>query len=547
MASSEVQAETYRLWKRFSLPVEGGTRDSVAVKSGTGTNLVSAYTLMVKMIVTQLWALVVLAGMIYSMKMTGGRKAVGETKTNDNTNVEESSKKEEDQKDDDVSIGVISASIFISKSSAPTVLKLTVKYFIRAKRLRNRYFSLIWMAAAALFLSLGYSLPIIITRYLIIGHAAPVVPEAIYVPNDNVKDALAYQQFALKVPTALRALGDVRANTSEMVTVDPPNISRNTDGNQVIQMGYRYNITGLDLGLQYAPDLAYYVQGSCITDYSWFHNESIINITTTQKIISDLYYPWNNSSRNMTFTAYDAGPPYARFLLSSDFHSNNQSFGIIISSFNRASFTRGEDPWYLTSATTQLVPPVYVIKGGRPALSCWQQDVWSYHGHTTDSSGLDSIPGLNVPKAALGSAFGVPMIVKIGQWLDSKALQSTSNSLGLLLDAEKCSLQNDLTQLVFTSYLASKNVLSDSTTYGSEQPGISNLAKDSNGKFEPGAADFVIYSKDVASLSIRVIIVIPTILCALALLVTITTYKFGIKPAYKKSMAEYWSKWADPM
>ena len=116
-----------------------------------------------------------------------------------------------------------------------------------------------------------------------------------------------------------------------------------------------------------------------------------------------------------------------------------------------------------------------------------------------------------------------------------------------ILDAAKCSIQSDLTHLIFVAYLASKNALSDFTTFGPEQPDIPNLAKDDNGAFLPGAADFVIYSKDVATLSIRVLIVIPTVLCGLFLLVFLTTYKFGVKPAYKKSMGEYWAKWVDPV
>lgn len=547
MANSDVQADTYRLWKRFSLPVAGGSRDSIAVTAETGTNLVSAYTMMVKLIVAQLWTLVALAGMVYAMKVTGSPQKAGFSKINGDTKEEEGTKTEKDHTKDDTSIGVILARIFISKSSLPDVLKLTMKYFIRAKHPYRRYFSLAWMIAAALFLLLGYSLPIIVTRYLIIGHAAPVVPEAIYVPDDSVTGASGYRLFALKVPTALRAAGGVRANMTETVTIDPPNISRNRHGNQVIQLGYGYNITGVDLGLQHAPDLLYSVQGSCITEYHWFQNEYITNITTNQWFYSDLYYLWNDSSINMTLVGYNAGPPFASFQISNDFDGNNQSFGIIISSFNRLSFTKGTDPWYLTFEKPQLISdqPVFAIQSGRPALSCWQTDVWSYNGHTANSSGLENIPGLNVPKAALGSAFGIPMIVRIGQWLDRKALQSTSSSLNALVDAEKSSLQNDLTHLVFTSYLASKNVLADSTTYGPEQPGIRNLAKDPDGKFQPGAVDFVIYSNDIDSLSIRVIIAVPIILLVLSLLVIITTYKSGVNSVYKKTLAEYWAKRVD--
>lgn len=551
MASSEAQPSTYQLWKRFSLPVEGGTKDSVAVKAGTGTNLVAAYTLLVKLIVTQLWALAVLGGMIYSKKISK------RSKMEEKSAMEDGSKKEAEQKrEGNVSIGVISASIFISKSSPPTVLKLTMKYFIRAKELHHRYFSLAWMVGAAIFLSLGYSLPIILTRYLIVGHAAPVAPEAIYVPDDLVTGALAYQMRSLKVPSALRAAGAVNASSTERVTLDGPNISLDHDGNQVVQLGYSYNISGVELGLQHAPDLFLSVQGSCVTDYSWFRYENITNETSNglilNQITTDFYSPWNNKTLLLQFPDYNVALPFVSFVGSPENNSKNQSFGMIISSLKRRSFRQGHDPWYLTTDTPVPDPSspnstTYAVLGGRPALSCWEAKIWSYQGHTADPSELDSIPGLSAPRNALGSAFGSPLLLQIGQRLDKRALRCANSAFSHLLDAANCSIQNDLTYLIFTSYVASKTALSDITTYGPEQPGIRNTAKDDSGTLRPGAADFVIYSNDVAALSIKVIIIIPTIVCGLVLLVTFMTYKFGIKPAYKRSMAEYWAKWVDPM
>ena len=170
---------------------------------------------------------------------------------------------------------------------------------------------------------------------------------------------------------------------------------------------------------------------------------------------------------------------------------------------------------------------------------------WSYRSQTADSTELKNISGLRAPKHALGSAFGAPMLLQIGQFLDRKALQCANTALNRVLDASSCGIQNDLTYIIYTSYIAAKSALSDFTTYGPEQAELCNTAKDSAGALLPGEADFVIYSNDIAALSIRVIVVIPTIACRLVLLVTILTYKFGSKKAYKKIMGEFWGKSVD--
>lgn len=554
MADSDVRPDTYKLWTRFSLPTEGGTKDSVAVRSGTGTNLVAAYTLMIKLIVTQLWALIVLAGMVYSIKIhksagnSGSDEKVGQGSGSDQVTVQ---KEEHDvaiqKKENNVTIGVISASIFISKSSAPTVLKLTIKHFLRAKHIHIRYFSLLWMVAAAIFLSLGYSLPIIITRYLVIGHAAPVAPEAIYVPSVGTDTRLQYKVTSLQSPAALRAAGEVDATTAQRAIVDAPKTSVNQNGLQMSQFGYRYNLSGVDFGLQHAPDLLFNVEGSCITEYGWLFNHN-----ETNEGLQDDYALWNDSSNPVTMMDFNAGPPYANFFpFPNNTDDTNHSFSIVVNSLNRISYLQGFDPWYLTDNIStfneDLNSSYFLTLGRRPALSCWETAIWSYNGQNESSAGLKRLPGLRAPIDALSSAFGFPMILIIGQALDRKALQCSADSSGRIIDAAKCSVQSDLTKLIFVAYLASKNALSDFTTFGPEQPDIPNLAKDDNGAFFPGAADYVIYSKDVATLSIRVLIVIPTVLCGLFLLVSLATYKFGVGPVYKKSMSEYWKKWAEPV
>ena len=175
-------------------------------------------------------------------------------------------------------------------------------------------------------------------------------------PDDAALGASAFQRYSLKVPSALRAAGAVNSSSTEGVIVDGPNNSLGNQQNPVVQLGYNYNISGVELGLQHAPDLLLSVQGSCITDYSWYQyndttHEALSNGSFLNSIVADVYYPWNNSRPRTSVLNYNVGPPFVTFVTSPENNRKNQSFGMIISSLGRYSFRKGHDPWYLTTDT----------------------------------------------------------------------------------------------------------------------------------------------------------------------------------------------------
>src|SRR5437773_1436952 len=111
--------------------------------------------------------------------------------------------------------------------------------------------------------------------YIIISNAAPVAPSAIYVPDlpATAQNAYLAKSYALEVPSALRAAGSVQVanmSTRAEVSVDQPELLQDLGGGEaIIRMGYRYSLTGADLGLQYYPKLTLRVEGSCTTEYGW--------------------------------------------------------------------------------------------------------------------------------------------------------------------------------------------------------------------------------------------------------------------------------------
>ena len=129
------------------MPVENGTRDAIAVSFDTGKKLLSAYTLMVDLILLQIWSLIVLAAISIFM-----RKAHSPN------------------------IGAASAAIWNSQGSAFSVFTLMAKYFLHMKRKRDRGFVLSWMFAAAGCIALAYAISIWVPRFLILGNGAPVNP-----------------------------------------------------------------------------------------------------------------------------------------------------------------------------------------------------------------------------------------------------------------------------------------------------------------------------------------------------------------------------------
>lgn len=365
-------------------------------------------------------------------------------------------------------------------------------------------------------------IPIHVAPSIIIGHAAPVSPTAIYIPkylpNQTLEERT--ETFALEVPAALRAAGSVQpidSSIGSLVSVDELETSEILEnGERLARIGYRYSVSGLDFGLQRYPDLFFHVEGSCVTEYDW---------VTFDKLGTNVYHLWNNSTTVINVSSiYDGRIPLVFFqtpyvLDDSKSTSTNTSFAAVISSYGKLSFSSSTDPWYLTEKSSDPGIP-YQVKRGRPALSCWQNDIWSYRGYNSSYDLVGELPGLHLSEVLLSifSRFlSGPKIVNLATKLGATALQSGSTALGRILDAGSASIHSDLERLVLASYIATKNVLTDATLIPTGT--IPNLVEDSNGNIFPGVADFVVRSSSVSTLSIRALIIFPMLSVALLLIV----------------------------
>lgn len=494
----EADPSTYLLWKQFSMPTQNGTKHAISVSFEDGKKLISAYTLMVDLIVMQLWALAVLIAISTLMR-----------------------------KPHSPNIGAASAAIWNSQGSPFTVMKLMAKYLSCIKKWRDWLYMLLWMFAAAVLIAATYVLSIGVPRFLLLGNGAPVNPKSIYIPEVSSDAGLheSYEKFSLKVPASLRAAGSVNSATLQKVTVGNP--LRSSGVNRTIkQVNYSYEITAAEFGLQHAAGLVLSVEGSCITEYGWLQSSGIDCSNTT--VVDTYNVPGLdlNHPLSIELSLYDGVSPIGYFYLGPEETNTNTSFAIAVSSAGRNSFNPGHDPLYATGNTPHH--DLYTVRAQRPMLSCWENDVWSYHGQTGAASQLSNLTNLNMPdglaKIFSNQFLGMPMIVSLGQRLGSRALQSASTAVGQIFDAGSASMESDLRQLVAASYIASKNILTDTTTINGSLTTLQNAAIDpKTDNLYAGAADFIVTSSDIATISIKVLITIPVILIFLLFLITIIT------------------------
>jgi len=302
-----------------------------------------------------------------------------------------------------------------------------------------------------------------------------------------------------------------------------------------MRIGYAYNITGLDLGLQNHPELTLNVEGSCTTEYGWWNISGIIDDNLPSAFV-EAYNLFNDPQSQIVVSKYDGGPPIAYFFAPTpaDANASNVTWAAIISSVNRTSFTPGTDPWYRTgpSPIFEANPSPnfgpFMVLPKRPALSCWENDVWSYQGNIGSINTLDNITGLNLPpglRTILVDSLGEPMIVTLGSYLRQSALKSSFTALSDEFNANSSTIYTDLQRLVFASYIASVNSLTETTLYSN-----STIANDvrPDGILLPGTSDFVIFSNDVVTLSVKALIIIPTI----ALLLWVTFIVLMLLPMF---------------
>ncbi|KAM7218824.1 hypothetical protein V8F06_005838 [Rhypophila decipiens] len=501
--------DTYLMWTKFKFPdPDLGPVTAFAVPTPIYRYIQNGYAVLSTIMVVNLWAIVMIFG-IY-MQLTAPKT---------------SSK-----------VNGMAMSLWNTKD-APRQSAIAVLLHGRKKWKKWWYYPFILVLAGAWTASLtaGIFLP----SRIFLGNAAPVNPLSIYAPTGNFTEFTigeSYSIYALEGAGYMRAAAAALVASDEVrakVAVSPPvlegtwNNERSGINNESIQrINYGYNITGTDLGLQHVPQLVLTVTGSCVTDYTWLNMSSSksekVNSPMIQYYLDVYNCPWDIEHGIKANVGNSPGPSATFCLQDPDTATNkgNISWGAVVASVDHMSISTGRDPWYLTSNDliadlknlTRVLP-------GRPALSCWQDDLWSYKEKSTDVTNLQSI----LPPDTLSDAtaeilahyLGVPVVAHLGGHIGTSALQSYQGTVNRLFNASESSIYKDLSPLVLGAYIATINTFADTTLHRNHEstntPDIRNLAreKDDDSKTRPDVGQFIVFSDQVASLSLTLVILIP--------------------------------------
>ncbi|KAI0382525.1 hypothetical protein F5Y04DRAFT_252857 [Hypomontagnella monticulosa] len=506
---------TYLLWQRFTYPSENGPKDAIAVPARVGDQLNSAYTIIIEMALVRFWSIIFgLILYLYLRRHPKPKQAAFDIWN-----------KKADL--DELVTGMFTSKKTWEKPGPAFILFLLF---------------LAWVGQTAT--------GVLVPPLILLGSAAPVNPNAIYLPQiplntDPTTPDYLFQTrlFSLEAPRFLRALGSTAVNEElrQKVNVDGPiSIAKTENGEDIQRIDYSYSATGADFGLQQSPDLILNVSGSCVTDYDLF-------LGSEQDDDVDQYTDPTGQAPYIAVSPYDGRQPIATFFLvksnlTGALPTSNGTWTAIISSVNKTSFSASRDPWYFTrgSDTQDTIGDRYVVERGRPALSCWQDDVWSYQGRKSTVAQLsnDALPGLNLPQAiqdVFASVLASPMVAVVGQHLQAGALLSSTTSNQELFDAGASSAYNDLTRLVQGAYVTTVNSLTDLTLY---PPGAASSVP--NGALNPsnqpndGVGDFVVWSPDVAALDTIVVIVVPSVFLGVWVIANILMRWTGIGRTVKQ-------------
>lgn len=491
------------------MPTAHGSVRAIAVTARVGQTIQSLYTLMLQTIVIQIWVILVL------ILMSTATRRLRVTHN----------------------MGVANVAVWNSQYSPLSIAWSMLSYGTRIPS-----YALMWLILAGLAFSGQILVSSFGSPHLIVGQAAPVNPQAVFVaPVSSDSNAAALLDNAVTAPANLRAVNAL--NAVDPFTGNIVNISDATNNavhftssalgftaknESIYRFDYSYNVTGSDFGLQQAQSLIHMVQGSCYTEYQWYQGIGANDSDRYLVPCSPQSEGCPESVKNITVSNDDAKQPIVYVsIINSDTAQSNSSINITflfaISSVNRLSYTESNDPWFLT----QLDPDnsdIYRVSSGRPFLNCWQQDSWSYNGKTKSIYALDQLgalsPGLlNIFQWSLYS----PRIITLTTGLGVSALKAgTAESLGIYFVAASSSVKDEMLRLVSAAYIATKNTFAETTVVDSSQyPAVQNEALDPrNNSTIDGTGDFVVFGAGLSALSLSFLVSVPVVLLVLLMIVS---------------------------
>lgn len=539
---SDPHTNTYLTRHPFIMPKETGGQTAISVTTTQYGYLNSVYTILILGIVSFAWEIVSFLVLIFfpterfshkKGQKDGTAPPPLDTTTSPLTE-EELIKASKRQEEKDLTIRRRKANRYVAliavwNSTTPSaagglLLEHAFSMCCQAGDLSTGIFDMIVIYIAFLVFVGQKATGTLVPSHLRMGNLVPARPESIFYAiqsranaRANLVDAIKIQQ--MRAPATQRAIGIVESARQELKK--KVNISPRTTmpwlgpGNQTIeQITYDYKITGLDFGLQLkdAVNFIVSVQGACTLEYGW------INASDPATVNSDVYVVFDQS-------VYVYGGEFARPVGGSveldarndeNFSKANRSYAIVPDTVGRSSTTASTDVWYRTQPDPSN-PGSFVVRRNRPALSCWQNDVWSYRGNNADSIlNLSSLPGLDLPPPIrdeiIPSRLTSPMINEVASQLGNSILVASTGSLSGVFNANISSYANDFERLILASYVASLNIFLDTTLISPNNTyGLVNSALDSSGKPKDGVNKFVLQSPDVVTLSPKFLIMIPLI------------------------------------
>jgi hypothetical protein len=394
--------------------------------------------------------------------------------------------------------------------------------------------TVLWLIVFMVF-GASFAAGIVIPSELMMGNMARVNPNVIFYPAILPTNSTALQREAnnrLARAAAFRAIGTVEISEGILQQrIKFGNSLRLSSNGADISLDYTYNITGFDFGLQRAPGLIHAVSGHCQTEYTWTQNSS--NST------HDIYWLWGNSSMERIVPIPSSGnytPPRANFEVPPKNIADAKSTGSAWFSIlpytagrrSRVEFNQTQ-PWYVTEDLNDTITNSrYAVQAKRPAISCSHNTTW-YYGESIAKNTYDLKSlvqsGLKVAPFWLDTVFireftSVPPIVTMSRNLGYSNLVSFSEGFAInnRVENSAANIIDDLKYLIMGSFVYSREVVRNTAMLSPNREGLLNAAE-INGVVPDETADFVLESKDIQTLSCRLLIYIPSIILALWLFI----------------------------
>jgi len=477
---------SYLLLTPFDMPTSSGSIRAIAFSSNSGALVTAGVSVMLTVIFLCAWNFVSFIALLSSSKASRRRHAA--------------------------------LVVLWNSNDAWFALTRMVRY---AFECRNEgwelAYGLMWALVAFTVFGASIALGVVGPSLIHIGNAAPVRAEMAYYPLLTRDADVILKVFGLRAPSYLRALGSVEAadvTKRKDVMIDDERLPKwkGPNGEEpMYRLNYSYSITGTTMGLQHGSDLVLNVAGSCITEYEWYDAKA-------SNDDYEVYRLWGSTDKKLQFvypidSSSIQNAPKVTFRIHPEPDSQRKDgkvrFAAVAWGAHRASISEGSsDGWYSTENGKQNYTVPYGaknwIKRGRPALSCWQQDIWRYGSQVAKNvEDIKNLQGVKVPVALLdllSETLSEPKLAELGNASGDSALRSRTTSPNGVIDASASSIRKDLERLLVASYVSSQSTFLDTTMMRDDN--WKNILEGGRGGPRDGVGDFVIVSPGIETFSI---------------------------------------------